>query len=84
MYFEDDEWKALLIRTGAKADPQSGDEPSLREAMRLVAQLGGFLGRKGDGEPGIQTIWRGLQRLDDLTVMYRELTRILTARQRPP
>ncbi|EAR21258.1 putative transposase [Nitrococcus mobilis Nb-231] len=52
--------------------------------MRLVAQLGGFLGRKGDGEPGTQTIWRSLQRLDDLTVMYRELTRILTARQRPP
>ncbi|EAR23167.1 Druantia anti-phage system protein DruA [Nitrococcus mobilis] len=27
---------------------------------------------------------RGLQRLDDLTMMYRELTRILPARQRPP
>ncbi|MBE0540283.1 MAG: hypothetical protein IH623_25925, partial [Verrucomicrobia bacterium] len=25
--------------------------------------LGGFLGRKGDGLPGWQTIWRGWQRL---------------------
>jgi len=39
----------------------------------MVAQLGGFLGRKGDGEPGTQTLWRGLQRLDDLTDMYRLL-----------
>ena len=28
-----------------------------------VARLGGFIGRKGDGEPGWQTIWRGWQRL---------------------
>ncbi|MBS1270836.1 MAG: hypothetical protein MAG794_01804 [Gammaproteobacteria bacterium] len=47
--------------------------PTLYEAMRMVAALGGFLGRKGDGEPGAQTLWRGLQRLDDLTDMYRLL-----------
>ncbi|MBE0542083.1 MAG: IS4 family transposase [Verrucomicrobia bacterium] len=28
-----------------------------------TARLGGFLGRKGDGLPGWQTIWRGWQRL---------------------
>jgi hypothetical protein len=28
-----------------------------------VARLGGFIGRKGDGMPGWQTIWRGWQRL---------------------
>ncbi|MGH7450509.1 MAG: IS4 family transposase, partial [bacterium] len=32
---------------------------------------GGFLGRKGDGEPGTQTLWLGLQRLDDLTAMWK-------------
>ena len=31
---------------------------------------GGFLGRKADGEPGTQTMWLGLQRLDDLAAMY--------------
>ncbi len=31
---------------------------------REVARLGGFLGRKHDGEPGWQTIWRGWQKLD--------------------
>jgi hypothetical protein len=28
-----------------------------------VARLGGFIGRKSDGMPGWQTIWRGWQRL---------------------
>ena len=53
----------------------------LREAMRRVAALGSFLGRKGDGEPGTQTLWRGLQRLDDITVMYQELTKMLLGGQ---
>ena len=30
--------------------------PSLREAVRQIARLGGFLARKGDGEPGVKTI----------------------------
>jgi len=34
-----------------------------RELIRSMARLGGFIGRKGDGEPGWQTIWRGWQRL---------------------
>jgi hypothetical protein len=34
-----------------------------RHLMRSVARLGGFIGRKHDGEPGWQTIWRGWQRL---------------------
>ncbi len=29
--------------------------------IRLIAKLGGFLGRKGDGEPGMKTLWLGLQ-----------------------
>jgi hypothetical protein len=33
--------------------------------VRLVARLGGFLARKGDGEPGVKTIWLGMQRIID-------------------
>jgi len=39
--------------------------PRLNDVIRLIAQLGGFLGRKGDGEPGVKTLWLGLQRLVD-------------------
>ena len=31
--------------------------------FRALAGLGGFLGRKNDGEPGWMTIWRGLEKL---------------------
>ena len=34
-----------------------------RNLIRSVARVGGFIGRKSDGEPGWQTIWRGWQRL---------------------
>jgi hypothetical protein len=38
-----------------------------RQFWRGTAQLGGFLGRKGDGEPGWQTPWRGWHQLEPLT-----------------
>lgn len=36
---------------------------TVRDFFRALASLGGFLGRKSDGEPGWQTIWRGLETL---------------------
>lgn len=38
-----------------------------RQFWRATAQLGGFLGRKGDGDPGWQTLWRGWWMLQLLT-----------------
>jgi Transposase Tn5 dimerisation domain len=46
-------------------------QPSLRQMIRVIAQLGGFLGRKSDAEPGTQTLWRGLQRMDDIAASFR-------------
>jgi transposase-like protein/transposase Tn5 family protein len=40
--------------------------PSLQQATLWIAKLGGFLARKGDGEPGLKVLWRGWQRLSDL------------------
>jgi hypothetical protein len=36
---------------------------TVRDFFRALAGLGGFLGRKSDGEPGWQTVWRGLETL---------------------
>lgn len=36
---------------------------TVRDFLRAVASLGGFLLRNGDGEPGWKTIWRGLEML---------------------
>ena len=35
--------------------------PKRGTVVRLIAQRGGFLARKHDGEPGAKTIWLGLQ-----------------------
>jgi len=43
---------------------------SVREFVRGVAGLGGFLGRKHDGEPGVRALWRGYQRLQDMVRGY--------------
>lgn len=40
--------------------------PTLHQAVRWIGQLGGFLGRKGDGEPGVNVLWRGWTRLQDI------------------
>ncbi|HDH10934.1 MAG TPA: IS4 family transposase, partial [Nitrospirae bacterium] len=70
VFFEDTEWKALVAyKTQNPIPPEK--PPTLREAMHMVASLGGFLGRKSDGEPGTQTLWLGLQRLDDMTGMWK-------------
>ena len=35
--------------------------PTANTVIRLIAKLGGFLGRKGDGEPGAKTLWLGMR-----------------------
>jgi hypothetical protein len=70
VFFEDAEWKALVAyKTQSPVPPEK--PPTLREATHMVASLGGFLGRKNDGEPGTQTLWLGIQRLDDITDMWK-------------
>jgi Domain of unknown function (DUF4338)/Transposase Tn5 dimerisation domain/Transposase DNA-binding len=77
LYFEDAEWKALMMFTTQNPVPPT-KPPSLREAIHRVASLGGFLGRKGDGDPGTQTLWLGLQRLDDITAAISLMMRAAT------
>jgi hypothetical protein len=50
-----------LLEASRKQVP--GSLGRVRDFFRALAQLGGFLGRKGDGEPGWQTIWRGWEKL---------------------
>jgi hypothetical protein len=66
------EWEALWCQVHQRTTPPQAP-PGVRQAVRWIAQLGGFLARKGDGEPGPLTLWRGLQRLHDLSAMWRLL-----------
>ena len=63
------EWQALYLFT-QKQRRLPKQPPSLHQAVRWIAQLGGFLGRKGDGEPGVKVLWRGWTRLQDITATF--------------
>jgi len=60
------QWQALYCFVHKTKSPPS-KPPTLKEATLWIAQLGGFLGRKSDGNPGSMTLWRGVQRLTDIT-----------------
>lgn len=67
-YLDHGRGKGVLAHNTFVVSPQGG--PSLEQAVRLIAMLGGFLKRKGDGFPGIKNVWRGMGRLQDLTGMW--------------
>lgn len=56
-----------LLRPKLLLPPQ----PTAYEALRALASLGGFIGRKSDGEPGWRTLWRGWLKLLHAEVGYR-------------
>ena len=56
--FSTEEVNALHIRM-TKALPPAAPAPTLREMVRMLGKLGGHLGRKCDGEPGVTVLWRG-------------------------
>ena len=68
LLFEPYELQAAYI-LNRKRPPQ--EPTTLNEMIRLVARLGGFLARKGDGEPGVKTIWLGMQRIIDFAAGVR-------------
>jgi hypothetical protein len=69
IFFEEVEWKALhCYHHKTPAVPET--PPRMAEAIRMLGAMGGHLGRRRDGPPGTQVLWRGLQRLDTAVQMY--------------
>lgn len=58
LFFDPDEIRGAYLLTKERRPDRP---PTLNEVLRLVARVGGFLGRKGDGDPGVKTIWQGIQ-----------------------
>lgn len=46
------------------------EPPSLGQAVMWIGKLGGHLGRKSDGPPGLKTVWQGYQQLCYATNVY--------------
>ena len=65
----DHEWKALYV-FHHKSTLIPDQPPSVSQVLLWIARLGGFLARKADGYPGVTLIWRGWQRLADISASW--------------
>jgi len=63
------EWQSVYQIVRQETPPKR--PPKLQEMVRLVAQLGGYVNRKREDEPGPQTVWLGLQRLHDIALCWQ-------------
>lgn len=64
------EWQALYCRVHRTTRPPD-QVPSLNQAVRWIATLGGYLNRRNDPPPGATVIWRGFLVLHEITEMFR-------------
>jgi hypothetical protein len=65
LFLSNMEWR-ILFSQRHRNKKMSKKPPSAKEAVQWIAQLGGFLARKGDQLPGITHIWRGLNKFANL------------------
>jgi hypothetical protein len=65
------EWLALCIKMNKVSPNAVLKPPTISEAVRMIAQLGGYMNRKNDGPPGIITLWRGWRRLAEIASFYK-------------
>lgn len=70
LVFTQDEWQSLYCYVHKKNDAPNV-APPIKTMIIWIAKLGGFLGRKKDGEPGIKSLWRGLRRLFDIAQTWK-------------
>jgi hypothetical protein len=59
--FSKEEVDALQVLSGDGHSPDT--PPTLKDAVRKLGRLGGHLGRKRDGDPGMTVMWRGWMQL---------------------
>jgi hypothetical protein len=59
------EWH-VLYKVSKKTKSVPKETPTIFEAVIMIAKLGGFLARKGDGFPGVTVMWRGITRFDSI------------------
>ena len=71
----DDEWRALSARITGVA-PRA--VPTIGQVTKWIGRLGGHLGRKRDGLPGVRTLWRGWRDLAILVAGYRAAQQSVT------
>jgi hypothetical protein len=63
------QWEALYMLK-FKTNKLPKQPPTLKEATIWLAKMGGYLGRKSDGPPGLKTVWQGYESLLQAVALY--------------
>lgn len=71
--FSEQELEAMHVLT--REGPPPPQPPTMKEAVRMVAKIGGHLGRKRDLEPGMTVMWRGWLQLYIVVRAFRRARR---------
>lgn len=66
--FADEEWKSAWMICTDKPPPKK--PPTLRVFLPMLAELGGYNGRKHDGPPGPKALWIGIRRMTDFALAW--------------
>ena len=69
---QEHEWQALCLNN-LQFIPE--EPPNVRETIRMIGKLGGYLGRNSDAEPGITVIWRGWSKLQNMSEFFLKVKR---------
>jgi len=67
----EDEWQVLYAHSTGAVPTAATPVPTIEQASKWIGRLGGHLGRKRDGMPGVRTLWRGWRDLALLVAGYR-------------
>jgi len=77
------EWKSAWVTLNYKKIKEKkipnkipDETPSLDTVIKWIAQLGGWIGRKGDGEPGVMSISKGWQRIESGAMMWETMNEL--------
>jgi hypothetical protein len=65
-----EEWHALYAHMQGGKPTAKTAVPTVEQVTRWIGRLGGHLGRKRDGMPGVRTLWRGWRDLAILVAGY--------------
>lgn len=72
----DEEWKTAYIWVKKTSPPNT--PPSIGQAVKLIAQMGGYLARKHDSPPGPKSLWQGITKLYEILRFSENLSTLTT------